>query len=143
MIGDSEVAVPTHLYKVIVADESVSDKTHLGAFIVPNKPISREHELKEYQVSLDEVETRVGVELVPRLKRGDVMDLCEHQGCKLMPFETYQLYFIGKKMENATTLNRLEKAWKEISEKKLKPDEKLRNLYKTKKEQLKNQASEV
>jgi len=52
VLGKSEVAVPTHLFKIIIG-RHVSDPgvSFLGAFVVPNEPISKDHILSEYQVS--------------------------------------------------------------------------------------------
>lgn len=52
MIGDNEVSVPTHLYKVVVAteEERKSDGDPLvAAFVVPNKPIPRDNVLKDFE----------------------------------------------------------------------------------------------
>ena len=47
------MAVPTHLYKVIVIDTGDKERPQaLGAFVVPNKPISSEKMLKEFQVRI-------------------------------------------------------------------------------------------
>ena len=49
VIGKNEVAVPTHLFKVVVAERY--GQTVLAAFIVPNEPIAGHVcELAPYQV---------------------------------------------------------------------------------------------
>ena len=126
------MAVPTHLYKVIVAENNGGPKA-LASFIVPNIPISYAHELKEYKVPLEKVEERTGFKIVPKLNRSQTVDLCDVDDCKLMDYQTFELYFIGRKLESARTMHRLEKVWAELAQKKLEPDQFAINLYKRKK----------
>lgn len=67
MIGDNEVAVPTHLYKVIVAKQGGQVAT--GAFIVPNKPLTYAHHLTSFQVPLSHLERKVGTRFYTDLDR--------------------------------------------------------------------------
>lgn len=67
VIGENEVSVPTHLYKVIVANQG--DDVFTGSFVVPNKPIDYSHHLKEFQVSMDFLEKKVGVKFYTNLNR--------------------------------------------------------------------------
>ncbi|XP_056155300.1 nuclease EXOG, mitochondrial-like [Lampris incognitus] len=78
VIGNDGVAVPTHLFKVIlVQNNNVSDKAEqsqspplaLGAFIIPNQPISFERSLTDFQVSLLELEKAAGLTFYPRLPK--------------------------------------------------------------------------
>ena len=53
MIGATGVFVPTHLYKVILAEKSGVDSEKetahfMAAFVVPNKHISKEKKLKDF-----------------------------------------------------------------------------------------------
>jgi len=50
VIGANNVAVPTHLYKVVVVENKAGSPVAMGTFIVPNEPIDFSHHLKEYQV---------------------------------------------------------------------------------------------
>ena len=63
VIGENNVAVPTHLYKVVVA--SNDEKTVSGTFIVPNKPIDYSHTLLEYEVPIEQLEKNVGFKFFP------------------------------------------------------------------------------
>lgn len=52
VIGKNEVAVPTHLFKIImVSSESAEKPIALASFILPNKKLGYEHKLKDYKVS--------------------------------------------------------------------------------------------
>lgn len=56
VIGRHEVAVPTHLFKVIYATGGKRGETHrLSAFILPNGPLRGHPELDSFVVPLEEV----------------------------------------------------------------------------------------
>ncbi|XP_061167169.1 nuclease EXOG, mitochondrial-like [Saccostrea echinata] len=83
VIGKNEVAVPTHLYKVIVV-ETNGVPSAIGCFIVPNQPIENKYSLKEFQVSLEEIQKRTGVELFPNLDNTQLQSLCYVDSCALV-----------------------------------------------------------
>ncbi|XP_065177522.1 nuclease EXOG, mitochondrial-like [Sycon ciliatum] len=74
IIGKSDIAVPTHLFKVILAVRS-GQQPVLGAFIVPNSPIPATTPLPKFQVPLQEVERVAGQVFLPELDRSKVKDL--------------------------------------------------------------------
>uniref|UniRef100_A0A8D2P2M9 Exo/endonuclease G n=1 Tax=Zosterops lateralis melanops TaxID=1220523 RepID=A0A8D2P2M9_ZOSLA len=63
VIGKDDVAVPSHLYKVILARRSrtSSEPLVLGAFVVPNDPIGFSHQLTDFQVSVEDLEKMSGL----------------------------------------------------------------------------------
>ncbi|CAL8294095.1 unnamed protein product [Lota lota] len=79
VIGKDNVAVPTHLFKVILVlnnsptdlnnnlDQSLSPVPALAAFIVPNQPIGFDRSLTDFQVSLSELESVSGLTFFPKL----------------------------------------------------------------------------
>lgn len=137
VIGQNLVAVPTHLFKVIAVElssGSPADTVGVGVFVVPNAPIdSTKHTLKEYQVSLDVLEKSAGTSFLPNLTRSSMVDLCSLDPCQMKNKQELDLIFITKRMNEATTLNRLEKSWKELETSKIVPDDNLKNLYTQKK----------
>ena len=48
VIGENGVFVPTHLYKVVLAERGNTEKL-MSAFVVPNEPISKDKTLKDFQ----------------------------------------------------------------------------------------------
>ncbi|XP_029935356.1 nuclease EXOG, mitochondrial isoform X2 [Myripristis murdjan] len=111
VIGKDSVAVPTHLFKAVLVqssnttDQSAAPVQALGAFIVPNRPIGFERKLRDFQVSLSELEGVSGLTLFPKLPRGGggggdgpggVADLCELDGCQLMGYKEFTLYLTGR-----------------------------------------------
>ncbi|KAL5006469.1 hypothetical protein ScPMuIL_015275 [Solemya velum] len=138
VIGKSQVSVPTHLFKVVLAESDSMPTKPLGVFIVPNKPIGFEHSLTEFQVELEELERVAGVTFLPKLDRKQVSDLCKVNGCKLMKKEKFQLYFITRKIQSSRSIKHLDKVWGELEENKLQPDEYMVNLYNSKREELMN-----
>ncbi|PIK38484.1 hypothetical protein BSL78_24681 [Apostichopus japonicus] len=140
VIGNSSVAVPTHLFKVIAAEspQTPGSPVAVGAFIVPNKPIEGSAQLVEYEVKLEELEKSAGIYFLPQLPASKRVDLCSVDSCKLIPQETLELFFITRKLENAETLQRLESAWKDLDRRSLIPDDYMISIYKKKKESLMN-----
>ncbi|KAL4222857.1 hypothetical protein ACF0H5_018897 [Mactra antiquata] len=141
VIGENNVAVPTHLFKVIIVEDKKRKPKAMGAFVVPNEPIGYDKKLTDYLVDLEALEKSLGVTLVPKLieTEGNVKNLCKVDNCKLIGRKEFELYFIGRKLESANTLHRLETVWNELEEKKLKPDRYLKELYKQKKSELTEQ----
>lgn len=85
VIGKNEVAVPTHLFKIVVAEKEGIGKPLLGVFVVPNTAISSDHQLHEFKVDLDFVESHSGLQILPLLDRKKSHDLCTIAGCQLAP----------------------------------------------------------
>lgn len=71
-MGNNRVAVPTHLFKVVLA-EGKGDPA-LGVFVVPNKPI-KDADLTQFQVGLKELESQLGCTFFSKLK-SEKVDLC-------------------------------------------------------------------
>uniref|UniRef100_A0A8D0HP32 Nuclease EXOG, mitochondrial n=1 Tax=Sphenodon punctatus TaxID=8508 RepID=A0A8D0HP32_SPHPU len=139
VIGKDNVAVPTHLYKVILArrNETSPEPLVLGAFVVSNDPISFSHKLPEFQVNIKDLEKMSGLVFFPHVDRTEaVKDLCDVDTCRLISFEEFTLYITARKVQSARTLHRLEKILSDLQEKGIEPDEYLMKLYKKKEEEL-------
>ncbi|XP_065256027.1 nuclease EXOG, mitochondrial [Emys orbicularis] len=139
VIGKGDVAVPSHLYKVILARRSrmSSEPLVLGAFVVPNDPIGFSHQLPEFQVHIEDLEKMSGLLFFPQVdKTKDVKNICDVDTCKLMGFDEFTLYITARKVHSARTLHRLEKVMSELRETGIEPDEYLVKLYKKKEEEL-------
>ncbi|XP_032644956.2 nuclease EXOG, mitochondrial [Chelonoidis abingdonii] len=139
VIGQGDVAVPSHLYKVILARRSrtSSEPLVLGAFVVPNDPIGFSHQLPEFQVHIEDLEKMSGLVFFPQVdKTKDVKNVCDVDTCKLMGFDEFTLYITARKVHSARTLHRLEKVMSELRETGIEPDEYLVKLYKKKEEEL-------
>ncbi|KAF7594547.1 nuclease [Aspergillus hancockii] len=81
------VAVPTHFYKVIYAEEgpaSPAGKVALGAFVLPNARISNEKRLAEFEVPVEVVERAAGLEFVSKLEASRRKRLCQEIKCDIV-----------------------------------------------------------
>ncbi|KAJ8279555.1 hypothetical protein COCON_G00066210 [Conger conger] len=140
VIGKDEVAVPTHLFKVILAQKKgfPSDTLALGAFIVPNRPIGFDHPLTEFQVSLTDLERMSGLTFFPKVDRTRVplKNLCNLDSCKLLSLKDFNLYIATRKVGDARNVYKLDKAMSELKEAGITPDEYLLKLYAAKKNEL-------
>jgi endonuclease G, mitochondrial len=79
------VAVPTHFYKVIFAEQgtSPSDKVALAAFVLPNAPIPNEQRLSDFEVPVEAVERASGLEFATKLDFSRRRKLCQEIRCDI------------------------------------------------------------
>ncbi|XP_044531463.1 nuclease EXOG, mitochondrial [Gracilinanus agilis] len=139
VIGEDDVAVPSHLYKAVLARRSADspEPLALGAFVVPNAPIGFRPQLAEFQVSIRDLERMTGIEFFPRLdKEKEVRNLCEVDTCRLLDFREFTLYLGKRKIRGARTLRRLEAVMRELKEAGVQPDKDLLGLYRERLQEL-------
>ncbi|ESO97146.1 hypothetical protein LOTGIDRAFT_174581 [Lottia gigantea] len=132
VIGKGQVAVPTHLYKVVLA-ELDGKPIALGAFVVPNKPIGFDKKLTDFIVPLETLEEKTGVEFLPKLNLSNVKPLCQVDSCHLKTKDEFELHIITRQLNRAENLDQLYKAYSKLEKKNLKPDQYMIELF-TKKE---------
>jgi endonuclease G len=80
------VAVPTHFYKVIFAEDgsnSPTSKVALGAFVLPNARIPNDKSLSDFEVPLEAVERASGLEFASKLDLGRRKRLCQEVKCEI------------------------------------------------------------
>lgn len=139
VIGEDNVAVPSHLYKVILARRSPAsaEPLALGAFVVPNEAIGFQRQLSEFQVSLQDLEKLSGLVFFPHLDRTvGIRNICSVDTCKLLDFQEFTLYLSTRKMEGARSVSRLEKVMENLKNAGVEPDDYFMNRYKKKLEEL-------
>ncbi|KAL2123908.1 hypothetical protein VTJ04DRAFT_273 [Mycothermus thermophilus] len=86
------VAVPTHFYKVIYAEEDAPSKQQpggngkvaLGAFVLPNAPIPNDKPLSDFEVPLEAVERASGLEFASKLPVQRRKRLCAETNCSII-----------------------------------------------------------
>lgn len=86
MIGNPpSVAVPTHFYKVIFAEDGrVSGNVALGAFVLPNAVIPNDKPITDFEVPLEAVERASGLEFAAKLPLTRRRRLCADTSCALV-----------------------------------------------------------
>ncbi|KAM4057085.1 DNA/RNA non-specific endonuclease [Hirsutella rhossiliensis] len=86
MIGSPpSVAVPTHFYKVIFAEDgNVGGNVAIGAFVLPNAPISNDKPLTDFEVPVEAVERASGLEFATKLPVQRRRRLCADMACALV-----------------------------------------------------------
>ncbi|PGH13087.1 hypothetical protein AJ80_06459 [Polytolypa hystricis UAMH7299] len=80
------VAVPTHFYKVIYAEDGKgggNGKVSLGAFVLPNARIPNEKSLAEFEVPLEAIERASGLEFASKLPADRRKKLCQEIKCDI------------------------------------------------------------
>ncbi|EME45150.1 hypothetical protein DOTSEDRAFT_43544 [Dothistroma septosporum NZE10] len=79
------VAVPTHFYKIIYAEDGkAGGKVSLGAFVLPNDKIPNDKPLKDFEVPVEALERASGLEFTKLLEPVRKRKLCQEVSCSLI-----------------------------------------------------------
>ncbi|EPQ63051.1 Bgt-3761 [Blumeria graminis f. sp. tritici] len=79
------IAVPTHFYKVIFAEDgTAAGPVALGAFVLPNARIPNTKPIAEFEVPLEMVERASGLEFAHKLPLQRRKRLCAEHTCSLV-----------------------------------------------------------
>lgn len=85
------VAVPTHFYKVIFAEDGrQGGNVALGAFVLPNDVIANSKPLTDFEVPVEVVERASGLEFATKLEPARRKRLCQEVNCSLIVKEYAQ-----------------------------------------------------
>lgn len=142
LIGENEVAVPTHLFKIIVVERDRVPYAY-GAFIVPNADIDDNKVLKDFQVALEDVEKYSGFEFLRNIKLYNLEDLCVYDGCKMISQEMADLYTLHRIIQNAKSIDQLNEIWKQVQEENIQVDRKVIDGFLKKKAEFRMQGVDM
>ncbi|KAK5743128.1 nuclease [Elasticomyces elasticus] len=79
------VAVPTHFYKIIFAEDGkTGGNVSLGAFVLPNAVIQNDKPLKDFEVPVEAVERASGLEFAGLLPPARRRRLCDEINCSVI-----------------------------------------------------------
>ena len=79
------VAVPTHFYKMIYAeDDKPGGPVSLGAFVLPNAEIENSRSLKTFEVPVEILERASGLEFQSKLDPSRRKRLCKEIDCEIL-----------------------------------------------------------
>ena len=93
------VAVPTHFYKVIFAEDGrTGGNVSLGAFVLPNTEISNDKPLTDFEVPIEAVERASGLEFASKLPASRRSRLCSKVDCGILirQYEERQQVLTGR-----------------------------------------------
>ncbi|RWS12905.1 endonuclease G-like protein [Dinothrombium tinctorium] len=74
VIGGSDVAVPTHFFKVLLV-ESAPNVFELECYVIQNKPIDDNIPLHAFQVPLDSIERAAGFLIFEKMPRNEIQKI--------------------------------------------------------------------
>ena len=79
------VAVPTHFFKIIFAEDGrTGGNVSLAAFVLPNKPIANDKPLTDFEVPVEALEKASGLEFATKLPEQRRKKLCEQIKCSIL-----------------------------------------------------------
>ena len=81
------VAVPTHFYKIVLAEEAAGSPicgVALGAFVLPNAAIPNDKSLREFEVPVEAVERASGLVFAEKLAPERRKRLCQEVKCEIL-----------------------------------------------------------
>lgn len=79
------VAVPTHFFKVIFAEDGrTGGNVSLGAFVLPNAKIANDKPLTDFEVPVEAVERASGLEFAAKLPPQRRKRLCQEIHCSIL-----------------------------------------------------------
>ncbi|KAI1467273.1 uncharacterized protein F4812DRAFT_451554 [Daldinia caldariorum] len=79
------VAVPTHFYKVVFAEDGkAGGNVAIGAFVLPNARIPNDKPLTDFEVPVEAVERASGLEFAAKLPAQRRRRLCSEANCALV-----------------------------------------------------------
>ncbi|CAM0137475.1 unnamed protein product [Umbelopsis sp. WA50703] len=80
------VAVPTHFYKIILAQKNQTDTTYsTAAFLLPNQAIPTTTHLSQFKVAKELIERASGLTFLTEKVKKTVRDLCSEVACDIKP----------------------------------------------------------
>lgn len=138
VIGDNQISVPTHLFKVILAEMETQDMKPgqtkplvMSAFLLPNAHIPPDTELSKFEVPVKELEKKVGFHFFQKARIPDpgsnqnglleLMSLCAHSRtqCKMEP-EDLSFEFIYE-INQSKSIDELNQVWQSMLKQGTKP----------------------
>lgn len=131
VIGENQLSVPTHLYKLIIVEKPNEDPM-VGAFIIPNLGIKTQP-LTNFQVPLEELVKQSGISFLSKLKK--YSDLCQSGNCQLLSDEKFHLYITQRNLSYVETLSNLDREWNRLL-KEVKPTPEIVEIYENKKKEI-------
>ncbi|KPI86511.1 putative endonuclease G [Leptomonas seymouri] len=105
------VAVPTHLFKVLLAEEADGRSRSVAAFLMPNGPITEPLPLTAYQVPLEAVQRVTGLQFFPGLDTARLPDMCRTHNCDAKATAWLQRYRQVAQLRAANTVPQLRQTY--------------------------------
>jgi len=146
VLGENNVAVPTHIFKVILVIPKEKEKkkkeeinnesktkttTHLlGAFLVPNEKIPEDKVLTDFEVPLEQLEKHTGLKFFRNLNRQtSIKPLCAYTACQVMTEAQLNQWNYARRIDWSKTRKEAQETWEEYQTKGYAVDDRLRNAY--------------
>ena len=115
VIGKTEVAVPTHLYKVVLA-ESLDNEKYVACAVVPNHHIPDNVPLSAFLVPYPLLCHWAGIDFFPDLDMSSLKDLCFRMtdACQLMDARQHRIMQLKRSLKSSKRIYYLNKAYADL-----------------------------
>lgn len=143
LIGDNRVAVPTHLFKAVMA--TLGEKKYFACFIVPNTPIAEHLPLRAFHVPKSVLEKYTGYPVFEQVDASRVLEMCATKDgkgnlCDMGSAADFQFMVFEKQLAKAKTAGHLDRVLKEMQQyaidRKVYLPPKLLSLYESRKQKV-------
>ena len=119
VIGEHGVAVPTHLFKVVLAEGGRGGARRLSAFVLPNAPLQDMPELQAFTVPVEFVEKYAGLRFFDRIDpavRAAIPPLCSPDAPCSGDSDTRILgWKLYGRLRSCASCDQLRRAWAEAT----------------------------
>ncbi|KAF0985043.1 hypothetical protein FDP41_000082 [Naegleria fowleri] len=130
VIGDNHVAVPTHLYRILVGEKKGENKFFIQAFMLPNKPIPKTKPITDFIVPVSEIEKHSGMKLLHRIDKAKTAPLCKNFNCELKPWQELEIQKIL--WDKEITKEKAEQEWNKLLKEGWQPSPQIVQQYQAK-----------
>lgn len=116
VIGEHDVAVPTHLFKCLLGEKE-DRSTYLACFALPNAPITEEAPLSSFQVPPSYIERVTGLQLFRKAFEGRIppADLCRKHSCEGSYASFSKSFRAVGKLRACDSIDQLQRSFNQLS----------------------------
>ncbi|KRX09595.1 hypothetical protein PPERSA_08627 [Pseudocohnilembus persalinus] len=104
VIGENQVYMPTHLYKIVVIPQKDGKQQQIGSFIVPNSEfLDNDKKISDWQVPLEKIEKLSGLSFNHlKMNKQNNLDYClqEDSYCRKSQKELDYMYYKDRLIKN-------------------------------------------
>lgn len=96
MIGNPpNIAVPTHFFTIIYAEDNSDDSVAVGSFVLPNAVIDNETKLTDFVIPISAIERASGLDFSYKSEKKQ-KELCKEVTCQVKKIHIYNKQYVNE-----------------------------------------------